>query len=570
MMALAAMAVANAAILLGAHELMVRVNLGRFSLNLLAFLLFRLTLVSGVVLLALCAQHFTPAALGAAGAVALAGLLAAGAHRRLSRWRDPGAGVLILAFFGLVAARLVAQAWLFAPYVPDVLSYHLPKVAEWVRSGGLTRQVGGDTRSWFPAGFELVEAWWVVFLHHDVLIEMAGIEFLALGAVAVGALARLLGLAPRPAALAALIYALAPAVHLQATACLNDAPIASLYAAAAALILARAGWPLVLLTGGAALGVKPTFVYLMPGLGLLAWLVRARPALPAAAPRILAAAALLGVLLGGFWFARNAFVRGNPVYPMTSRGILDQNGNVLVPSSPSVEQLSTNFSLLARRLDDRVGPYSAQQRSMVGWGVGPLALGLPALLLLLRCEPSFRPIAAASVLSLVCLFAFIAQDPYTMRFAMFAVAPLSIAAARMAERSAVIGALAVLAIVIQFLGTFASNEIPQEGIGDWARTPWRDRRAGFLPAISLPAAVGVYRGERSRAYLLYGPDLNRRVVYLDSPDLPSLKDELRREGITLFTAVDSPPVIRQGEAEGTFIRDVGSFYRVASPPPKQD
>src|SRR5436189_74641 len=84
------------------------------------------------------ASLLTPAALGIAGAAALAALLAGGAHRRLPRWRDPGAGPVILVIFGLVALRLLAQAWVFAPYIPDVLSYNLPKVAEWVRAGALT------------------------------------------------------------------------------------------------------------------------------------------------------------------------------------------------------------------------------------------------------------------------------------------------------------------------------------------------------------------------------------------------------------------------------------------------
>ena len=55
--------------------------------------------------------------------------------------------------------------------------------------------------------------------------------------------------------------------------------------------------------------------------------------------------------------------------------------------------------------------------------------------------------------------------------------------------------------------------------------------------------------------------MDRRVVYLRSNDLASLKEDLRHEGVTLFVAAGTP-VVRQGVAEGCFERDVGLFYRV--------
>src|SRR6185436_10496080 len=103
--------------------------------------------------------------------------------------------------------------WFFAPYTTDVLSYHLPKMAEWVRSGTLFGERGVDDHATFPAGFELVEAWWVLFLHHDVLIEMAGVEFLLLAFASTSALGSGLSLTPAQGRWAGLITLLSPGLY---------------------------------------------------------------------------------------------------------------------------------------------------------------------------------------------------------------------------------------------------------------------------------------------------------------------------------------------------------------------
>src|SRR6185436_10571518 len=127
---------------------------------------------------------------GAAGVAALAVLLARGAHKGLLPPARPEWPRWVAVVAALLALRLLIQVWFFAPHVGDTISYHLPKVAEWVRAGALVREAGSDPRASFPAGFELIETWWVLFLHHDLLIEMAGLEFLLLGAAGAYAVAR--------------------------------------------------------------------------------------------------------------------------------------------------------------------------------------------------------------------------------------------------------------------------------------------------------------------------------------------------------------------------------------------
>src|SRR5439155_312253 len=83
------------------------------------------------------------------------------------------------------------------------------------------------------SGFELIETWWVVFLHHDVLIELAGVEFLLLSGAGAYALAREMGWSGKCASRAALLFIMTPGLHLQATSCLNDGPVAALITAMA-------------------------------------------------------------------------------------------------------------------------------------------------------------------------------------------------------------------------------------------------------------------------------------------------------------------------------------------------
>jgi hypothetical protein len=192
--------ISNAASLLAASAVSSRLRTGKLSVDLLLTLVIRLLLISALILVAGVCRCLTSAHLGIACLAALLGLFGMKAHRHLgtlSGLSIPRQAWIVLAIGGLVLLRALAQAWFFAPYNFDSLSYHLTKIPEWIRAGGFTREMGPDTHATFPAGFELVETWWVVFLHHDVLIEMAGVEFLILATLAVYVLAEAFGLAPR-------------------------------------------------------------------------------------------------------------------------------------------------------------------------------------------------------------------------------------------------------------------------------------------------------------------------------------------------------------------------------------
>jgi hypothetical protein len=570
---LLAMIVANAAAALAARSLLERVRVGRPSTDLLLFLTLRLLLISAVVLVAGAARLLTPPTLGLAGAAVLAALLARGAPRGLLPASRSAWDRWVIAAAAVVAVRLLLQVWFLAPNVGDALSYHLPKVAEWVRAGALTSEVGADPRAAFPAGFELIEIWWVVFLHHDVLIEMAGLEFLALAGAAAYALARELGWSEKVASLAALIFVLTPGLHLQATACLNDAPVAALVAATAALVVARVHPLLLLLPVGLGVGVKPTFVYALPGLAITAWLLRRRdgappPFLRAAAPL---AAAALGV--GAVWYLRNWVLHGSPFHPLGADGMKSlATGATMQRLGPSLRALRENLAcFLDIRVYDRVQAADPLCAGNFNWGAAAFALGAPALVFLLRSEPALRALAAGLAVSALSVFTLVELDPWYARFVLFLPLLTSLALARMTELHRGAALLTPVALALGFLATFASAGLPRNEVARLARQSWSARAANPPPMPDDGSPIGYVSDAFGSGYSIYGPGFSHPVVVLRDKSLEELLRHAERERIAIFF-VDGParrgsPMLEDGVRRGLlepFARSGWQGYRLVS------
>jgi len=538
----------HAAVLLGAHAILRRAATGNGAIDLVLFLLLRFAILSAAVLLAGWTGLLRPLPLGIAGLAALGGLILLGEHRAIRRPALPDFGRILPLLAAVVLLRLLVQVWFFAPYTMDALSYHLTKVPEWVRAGGFTREMGVDTHAPFPAGFELVETAWVVFLHHDVLIEMAGVEFLALGAAATFALARSAGLSDRSAFFAALLYVLTPGVHVSATSCLNDVPVAALVLAAAALLAARAPHAWALLAFGLGIGIKPTFGYALPGLLLLGLLVRKKPPLEARGPRWAAGLAALGLAVGLSWYLRNLAWYGNPIHPVGTKGLINSLGYVQIQFGPSFSSGYRNLiGLIANRVyDDHIG-YASHLTHTSGWGAMGFACGFLGLLVALRQEPRLRPLFLGLTASLLGVLFLVNHDPWCARFVLFYPALLSIAVAWVAERLRPVLWVAGAALAYQFLATHFPLDLPFPHARTLAGMGWRQRSmARVFQAESKEPAIAYYVREpvhnRGESYLLYGPDYSRRVVYLRGSTADQVAAEMERDGVRrLYSARRNPP-----------------------------
>lgn len=557
------MALANAGVSLAARAVLRRTLADRPSLSLPLFLLLRLAFIMALVMGAGVAGVLTPAGLGIPGAVLLALLWARGERFDIP-WKAPIPPELprvLIVLGSFLACRSLVLAWLYVPMDGDLTSYHLPKVAEWVRLGTFDIDLGDDPRSWWPAGFELVETWWVVFPRHDALVEMAGLEFMLLACGAVWSLARWLGLEPRGALLASLVVASTPGLSTQSVTCMNDLPAAALVLTAAALIAARAPFGLLVLTGGMAAGLKPTTVYTLPG--LLLFLVLVRKEAPAEAPSRLAPRllALLGAALGAYWYARTWIAKGTPVYGAGT----DLNGLKYQQLGFSLDSLLSSLSDLANhRVYDNRRIYHPMLEFAAGWGPAVVACGLPALVSEPRRDAKLRALGAAFAVALVSILGLVLHDNYNLRFILWFCALPALALARAAERAPSLARPAILALAISCLATSFNGVWPLTALIPHLKLE-SARAELLLPMDVAEDRVGIY-GPFTRAYLLRAPDFRREVLTVRAEDPEELEAEMTRLGVRSLFVFDLPQksrgakMLEECERRGWLRRVRGVYY----------
>jgi hypothetical protein len=400
-------------------------------------------------------------------------------------------------------------------------------VAEWVQAGRFVWNINHEQRQWFSAGYELIETWWVVFLHHDRLIELGGIQMAILAAASVYTLAESLGVRP---GLAAVVYLFLPAVLLSATSCGNDLAVAALTLAGYALVAVGApralqAFPILL-----AIGIKATGAFGAVGIVAYACFRERPPKLPRSAVVALTAA---GLLLAGFWYVRNAAVAGHPLYP--ARG--NAEGTWVAPDI-DIESFQQTIQVLPSRLVDKY-PYESTSPRASGWGWAVLPLGLPALLLALRADRRFRILALSFLIgagvTLTCVWF---QDT-GLRFVLWFPALFALALAR--EKCRLWTAAAMAACLVNLAATAVPYEL-------------RHSRHIQVPArIARDEPIACVFIQTASSYRLYNPDFSRRVFY------PRSMDELRRTGAKVVYLEDSPS---WAAAVRTWPRIEGKFYEV--------
>ena len=276
----------------------------------------------------------------------------------------------------------------------DALHYHLPFAAHFVQDHSITTvhrlDALGDT-TWYPLNSELLHAAGMVLLRTDVLSLVLDLVSFAAVLLAVWVLASAYG-AGTPALIATCVL-LGVMGPVYAGSAMNDwFSVWPLVAALAVLAVSRTrSLPVVLVAGlacGIAVGTKLTM--LAPAACVLA-LVLLLGRLRAAFPALLAMLAT-----GGFWYARDLAVTGNP-FPLVPDGLPR-------PATPDLDALS--YSVL-----HYLGNGSVVHRWYVPglrWYLGPgwvvvLVLTVIGLLLPLwrrRTDPVLVAASAAGLLGL--------------------------------------------------------------------------------------------------------------------------------------------------------------------------
>ena len=236
---------------------------------------------------------------------------------------------------GTIAAGLALWTALvfFAPslmmpvkVVSDGPIYHLYFAARWWQAGRLElvpTPFGETAAPYFPANGDLWFAWLFVGWGGDRLAKVGQVPFMLLGASAGFALARRLGAGGSAARVATAMFVAIPPVVLFAM----EANVDSIFGAGyvlSAYFAARKGLRdpgrgLAVLSGlaaGLALGTKATGVVFVPPLVVFGLGCVVRGEATAAGRWRAGSAYLIGMLAtAGFWFLRDAWWTGNPLYP---------------------------------------------------------------------------------------------------------------------------------------------------------------------------------------------------------------------------------------------------------------
>lgn len=261
-------------------------------------------------------------------------------HRRAAEDGGTAQEAWSVADVALAAALLAALAGrLWAGLHPeialyDTLSYHLHAPATWMHDRRLeiVPAVFGDPAPAYAPGN--LELWfWLLMapLRSDTLAAVGQLPFAGMAVLAVAATVRESG-GDRGAALAAgLAFLLVPEIWRQAPTAMTDLGMAALLLAslpfAARMSRSMARRDLLACAGalGLGLGTKTVAaVLVLPFAGLAALAVhrgRARAGRTVVASKHAAAVLPIVLATGGFWYLRNAWLTGNPLYPLRTCGL---------------------------------------------------------------------------------------------------------------------------------------------------------------------------------------------------------------------------------------------------------
>ena len=245
----------------------------------------------------------------------------------LTTLRRPGP----LWWVAVFAAWSVARALAWPDLSWDALTYHLSYPAFWLQEGGFGRfEAAGiwDQYESFPRGGEALFFAALAPLGHDGLVGLVNLPlWLGTGAALKGAAQRL-GCSGRAGDWCAALVLLSPVLSAYVTPAYVEVGSAFAFALAlgAGARAVTAGDARALIVLGLALGLacafKATGLALVP-FAAIAVLACARRAPLAACARAAAIGVALALLVAGPWYASNAWLCANPLYPAPLPGASD-------------------------------------------------------------------------------------------------------------------------------------------------------------------------------------------------------------------------------------------------------
>jgi hypothetical protein len=482
--------------------------------------------------------------------------------RALPRWLK----WLSAAFLSASILRFTFLILALPPFVWDSLTYHLTNVAEWTQRGRITLFETSMARIYTPANYETFALWFTAFLHHDVIVEAAGLPAYILALASVYSIGRSLKLAPWSALFAGLAYLSTPALVIAATGTKNDPHMAAYLLGLLAIVLymvsdlqemgaKRQLGPLVvaLLMALLAFGTKAYLMHIAPGILFVAvvgidrrggwqrWLGILKAVLEewrskSAGLRIAISGLLLcGLMLGLFWNLRNWVLTGNPFYPY---GVRVEEVEVLSgadrTAALSFQRLRANTESLLWKFGDRQERISPDLTDSTGWGWVVYSLGMPAMLWGLLRRRDLRILFLGFLVSLTLILMSIRPSPWNMRYLLWFPAVFTLALGAWLDENAfrsrvpfrISTGLAVVGMAMNLLVIWNYGRISVEDFERMLAIPLLQRGsaqltmnmpreyANTLDIVSEEDVLGYNIGENGFIYPLYRPDYSQVITYI--------------------------------------------------------
>ncbi len=233
--------------------------------------------------------------------------------------------------FGLsswaIVAMVIPSLVLPVKVISDGPIYHLYFAARWWQAGRIflvATPFGETAAPYFPAVGDMWLTWLLVVGGGDRLARVGQMPFYMIAALVVYALARMSGARPAASALASCWFAtVSPLMVFTVEPVVDTIFLAGYLVAfyfAVRYVVSEDGPAALILAGlaaGGACGTKaPGLVFVPPLLLVLAIFALTSPGRPSVRIRNAALVLATPLVLAGFWFARNAWLTGNPLYPL--------------------------------------------------------------------------------------------------------------------------------------------------------------------------------------------------------------------------------------------------------------
>ena len=245
---------------------------------------------------------------------------------RVAPWGVPATLAIALTLWGALIHGSLA---VLTPVkvVSDAPIYHLYFAARWREAGRLIlvpTPFGEGAAPYFPANGDLWLTWLLIGLGDDALAKIGQSPFALLSILSVYATARRLGAGAPATSLAMAWFACCELIHLFAFEANTDVILMAGYLVAIYFLVRHAlgdggasNLVPAALAAGTAWGAKPSGIVFLPVLLAIGGLiVLSRPVSWRLRVGRLALLAGLSTLMVGFWYGRNAWLTGNPLYPL--------------------------------------------------------------------------------------------------------------------------------------------------------------------------------------------------------------------------------------------------------------